>query len=92
MSIFHILAEAAAEHGGEHHGPTLLGLDAEGWVYAGITIFFLIAIFGMKAHKKVLAGLDAQTRQTVLSGLQTICSNLSDVDPKAAADTPDKAA
>lgn len=64
MTIFHLLAEAAAEHGGEHHGPTLLGLDAEGWVYTGITIFFLIAIFGMKAHKKIIAGLDAQIAET----------------------------
>lgn len=50
------------------------------------------AIFGeMRAvangvFEDALSGLDAQTRQTVLSGLQTICSNLSDVDPKAAAD------
>jgi len=64
MSIFHILAEAAAEHGGEHHGPTLLGLDAEGWVYTGITIFILIAIFVMKAHKQIIAGLDAQIAET----------------------------
>lgn len=64
MSIFHFLAEAAAEHGAEHHGPTLLGLDAEGWVYVGITIFFLIAIFGMKAHKQIIAGLDAQIAET----------------------------
>ncbi len=57
-----LLAEAAAEagaHGAEHHEATLLGLGAEGWVYTGVTIFFLVAIFVMKAHKQVLAGLDA---------------------------------
>ena len=55
-SLF-LLAEAAA-HGGEHHEATLLGLGAEGWVYVGITIFFLIAIFKVKAHKQILSALD----------------------------------
>jgi F-type H+-transporting ATPase subunit b len=50
--------------GGEEHGPTLLGLGAEGWVYTGVTIFFLIAIFYVKAHKKILAGLDAKIADT----------------------------
>lgn len=57
------LAAEVAEHGGEAE-PTLLGLGAEGWVYAGITIFFLIAIFGAKAHRQVLAGLDARIAET----------------------------
>ena len=39
--------------------PKLLGLDAEGWVYVGISIFFLLAIFGAKAHLKVRDALDA---------------------------------
>ena len=39
--------------------PTLLGLDAEGWVYVGITIFFVLAIFGAKAHLKLRDALDA---------------------------------
>lgn len=55
-----MLAEAAGEAHGEHHEATLLGLGAEGWVYAGITIFLLVAIFGMKAHRQILAALDAQ--------------------------------
>jgi F-type H+-transporting ATPase subunit b len=63
MSILSILAEAAAEHG-EEHGPTLLGLGAEGWVYVGVTIFFLIAIFYAKAHRTVLNALDAQIAET----------------------------
>jgi MarR family transcriptional regulator for hemolysin len=51
------------------------------------------AIFGeMRAvaesvFEDALAGLDGAERQTVLGGLQTICSNLSDVDPKAAAES-----
>ncbi len=57
-----ILAEAA--HGGEHAEAKLLGLGAEGWVYVGITIFFLIAIFKFKAHKQIIAGLDAQIAET----------------------------
>jgi F-type H+-transporting ATPase subunit b len=60
--LFQFLAEAAAH--GEDHGPTLLGLSAEGWVYVGVTLFFLIAIFGAKAHKQVLGALDAQIAET----------------------------
>ena len=49
------------------------------------------AIFGeMRAlanavFEDALAGIDADQRAVILSGLQTICSNLSDTDPKAAA-------
>lgn len=39
-----------------------------------------------------MSGLDPATRQVVLAGLVQICSNLSDVDQKAAADNSDKAA
>lgn len=61
------LLAAAAEHGaehGEHAEATLLGLGPEGWVYAGITIFFLLAIFVGKAHRQVLNALDAQIAET----------------------------
>jgi F-type H+-transporting ATPase subunit b len=53
-------------HGGpvEHHGPTLLGLDAEGWVYVGLTIFLLLAIFVAKAPKKIAEALDARIAET----------------------------
>lgn len=64
MTILSFLAEAAADHGGEPHGPTLLGLGAEGWVYTGVTIFILIAVFGLKAHRQIIAGLDAQIAET----------------------------
>ena len=30
------------------HGPELLGLSAEGWVYTGISIFFLLAFVVFK--------------------------------------------
>lgn len=63
MTILPLLAEAAAEHG-EHAEATLLGLGAEGWVYVGVTIFFLVAIFGLKAHRQVLGILDAQIAET----------------------------
>lgn len=65
-NLLFLLAEAAgeaAEHG-EHAEATLLGLGAEGWVYAGVSIFILIAIFGAKAHHKVLGALDAQIAET----------------------------
>lgn len=56
------------EHTSAHtevaHGPTLLGLGAEGWVYAAITIFFLIAIFYAKAHRTIIAKLDEQIAET----------------------------
>ncbi len=58
-----MLAEAA--HGAaEEHGPTLLGLDAEGWVYVGLTIFILLAIFVAKAPKVVTDVLDARIAET----------------------------
>jgi F-type H+-transporting ATPase subunit b len=47
-------------HGGGEHGPTLLGLSAEGWVYVGVSIFFLIAFFVAKVHKTLISGLDAR--------------------------------
>jgi len=67
MSIALNLLTVAAEHGasgGEHAEATLLGLGPEGWVYAGITIFFLVAIFYAKAHRQVLGALDAQIAET----------------------------
>lgn len=56
-----------AAHGGDH-GPELLGLSAEGWVYVGLTIFILIAIFVAKAPKLITDALDvriAETRRTL---------------------------
>lgn len=46
------------------HGPELLGLSAEGWVYMGLTIFFLIAIFIAKAPKLITDALDARIAET----------------------------
>lgn len=50
-------------HGGEH-GPELLGLSGEGWVYVGLTIFILIAIFVAKAPKIITDSLDARIAET----------------------------
>lgn len=50
------------------HGPYLLGLNAEGWVYVGLTLFFLIAIFVAKAPKRITDILDqriADTKRTM---------------------------
>jgi F-type H+-transporting ATPase subunit b len=46
------------------HEPTLLGLDSEGWVYVGLTIFILIAIFVAKAPKRVTTILDKRIADT----------------------------
>ena len=43
-----------------HAEPTLLGLGAEAWVYVSLTIFFVLAIFVMKAPRKIVDALDAQ--------------------------------
>ena len=47
-----------------HHGPELLGLDAAGWVYVSISIFFLLAFFVFKAHRKITNGLDQRIADT----------------------------
>lgn len=52
-----------AAHSGEH-GPELLGLSAEGWVYVGLTIFILLAIFVAKAPKTITDILDARIAET----------------------------
>lgn len=44
--------------------PKLLGLEAEGWVYVGLTLFLLIAIFVAKAPKRVTDALDKRIADT----------------------------
>lgn len=56
-------ANGAPPHG-EEEGPTLLGLGAEGWVYVGLTIFLLLAIFVAKAPKKIAEALDGRIAET----------------------------
>lgn len=55
------LTEADGSHG---EGPELLGLNAEGWVYVGLTIFLLLAIFVAKAPKRITEALDARIAET----------------------------
>lgn len=55
------LTEADGTHG---HGPELLGLGAESWVYVSLTIFLLITIFVVKAPKMIAEGLDARIAET----------------------------
>ncbi|WEK47294.1 MAG: hypothetical protein P0Y56_03145 [Candidatus Andeanibacterium colombiense] len=59
-----MMYQLAAVTGPHEAEPTLLGLGAEGWVYTGVTIFFLLAIFVGKAHRKLLDGLDAKIAET----------------------------
>ena len=47
-----------------HSDPTLLGLGADGWVYVGTSIFFLLAFFVFKAHRTITDGLDARIAET----------------------------
>lgn len=44
--------------------PTLLHLDSEGWVYVGLTIFLLLALFVFKAPKLIANGLDKRIADT----------------------------
>ena len=66
MTILLAIPSLVDEHADEvgHHGPELLGLTAEGWVYAAITIFFLLAFFVFKAHRVIAEKLDAQIAET----------------------------
>lgn len=59
-----IVEEQPAGHTQVADEPELLGLGVEGWVYASITIFFLIAIFYAKAHRTIIAKLDEQIAET----------------------------
>jgi F-type H+-transporting ATPase subunit b len=44
--------------------PHLLGLDPEGWVYVGLTIFLLLAIVVGKAPKRIVDALDGRIAET----------------------------
>jgi F-type H+-transporting ATPase subunit b len=49
------------------HGPVggpLFSLSAEGWVYVGLTIFILLAIFVGKAPKRIAEALDQRIAET----------------------------
>ena len=59
-----VLGTASEVHTPHEEGPLLLGLGAEGWVYVSVTIFVVIAIFWLKAHKTLTAGLDARIAAT----------------------------
>lgn len=59
----HETSESTEAHGGAH-GPTSLGLSAEGWVYVGLTIFILLAIFVGRAPKRIAGILDARIADT----------------------------
>lgn len=62
------VATTEAHGGAEHHEATLLGLGPEGWVYVGLTIFLLLAIFVAKAPKRITDALDeriAETKRTL---------------------------
>ena len=61
MVAMNLVLLAAAGEGAE---PRLMGLDAEGWVYAAITIFFLVAVFYAGAHRRLTSALDAMIAET----------------------------
>ena len=92
LAIPSIVDEHAEEAG--HHGPELLGLTAEGWVYAAITIFFLLAIFVFKAHRVIAEKLDAQIAETrrELDEARTIREEAAGLLAKAKAQEEESAA
>jgi len=49
-------------HGGDaaHVEPTLLGLQPFQWVSVAMLLLILVAIFRLKAHKSITAGLDSR--------------------------------
>ncbi|WP_372914679.1 hypothetical protein [Sandarakinorhabdus sp.] len=47
-----------AANGAAHIEPTLLGLDAEGWVYTGVAIFIVLAIVVGKVPALIAKALD----------------------------------
>ncbi len=67
------IATTQAE-GGTIAEPKLLGLEAEGWVYVGLTIFLLLAVFVGKAPKLIAEALDGRIADTrrVLDEAQAI--------------------
>lgn len=56
----HAIDEAAAVHGAVHHESAFDPSGPEFWVYVGLTIFILLAIFVAKAPQKIAAALDAR--------------------------------
>lgn len=59
-----MLLTIGAGSAAHEEGPTLLGLSAEGWVYVGLTIFLLLAVFIAKAPQKIAQALDARIADT----------------------------
>jgi F-type H+-transporting ATPase subunit b len=55
------ITEADPTHG---EGPELLGLGAEGWVYVGLTIFFILALTVGKLPQKIRDTLDQRIADT----------------------------
>ena len=62
------LAAAAAHPEAAHHGittgETVLGLNAEGWVYVSLTIFLIGLFWFGRAHHRVRDALDARIADT----------------------------
>lgn len=59
---------AAHAPAAEAHEALLLGLNSEGWVYVGLTIFLFLLIFVFRVPKIIAAALDkriADTRRTL---------------------------
>ncbi|MGN6375941.1 MAG: F0F1 ATP synthase subunit B family protein [Sphingomonas sp.] len=59
MSILALLAAGTATAGAEHEA-TLLGFNAEDWVYVSLTIFLIGLIWFGRAHHRIRDALDAK--------------------------------
>lgn len=60
----HVAPVHVAHSGVEAPEPRLLGLESEGWVYVGLTIFILVAIIFGKAPKRIRDALDQRIADT----------------------------
>lgn len=95
-TLSHETVATTEAHGGvKHNEPLLLGLGPEGWVYVGLTIFLLLAIFVAKAPKRITDALDeriAETKRTLeeAKALRAEAEKLlADAKAKAAASAGD---
>lgn len=60
-----VVALTEAHGGAEHHESAFSPAGPEFWVYAGLTIFILVAIFVLKAPRLIASGLDKRIAETV---------------------------
>ncbi|WP_197042183.1 F0F1 ATP synthase subunit B family protein [Sandarakinorhabdus oryzae] len=58
MAEEQVTTAGTVAEGGHHEEATLLGVDAEGWVYTGVAIFIVLAVVVLKAPALIAKALD----------------------------------